>query len=104
MKCLVLFLDLQDPEELLYELRIGEESWMIAGRKKGRIYLPQQPGAQLVISMACVPLVAGHVHPPALRLANISKAHISHNPAGPHLICVLPPAPCSSFCVKKVIN
>ncbi|CAM6039336.1 unnamed protein product [Sphagnum compactum] len=94
---------LQDAEELSYELKINEKSWMIAGRKKGSILLPQQLGARTVISMACVPLVTGHVHPPALHLANVSRPNISHSPAGPHLVCILPPDPCSALCVKKGI-
>jgi hypothetical protein len=94
---------LQHAEELSYELKINEKSWMIAGRKKGSILLSQQLGARTVISMACVPLVTGHVHPPALHLANVSRPNISHSPAGPHLVCILPPDPCSALCVKKGI-
>ncbi|CAK9206283.1 unnamed protein product [Sphagnum troendelagicum] len=93
----------EDAEELSYELKINEKSWMIAGRKKGSISLSQQLGARTVISMACVPLVTGHVHPPALHLANVSRPNISHSPAGPHLVCILPPDPCSALCVKKGI-
>jgi hypothetical protein len=93
----------EDAEELSYELKINEKSWMIAGRKKGSILLSQQLGARTVISMACVPLVTGHVHPPALHLANVSRPNISHSPAGPHLVCILPPDPCSALCVKKGI-
>lgn len=76
---------------------------MIAGRRKGFISLPQSVGSRIVLSMACVPLVAGHVHPPALRLVNIGRAHVSRSPAGPHLVCILPPAPCSALCIRKII-
>ncbi|CAM6089694.1 unnamed protein product [Calypogeia fissa] len=90
-----------DHEELGYELKASSEAWMIAGRKKGVILLSDRVSSRVVISMACVPLVAGHVHPPSLCLANVSQAHISNSPAGPHLLCVLPPAPCSTLCASK---
>lgn len=90
-----------DMEELYYELDVDPDNWMLAGRKKGCLFLPLQLGGRAVISMACVPLVAGYVRPPALGLPFIDKTRISCTPAGPHLICVLPPALCSSFCIKK---
>lgn len=90
-----------DLEELGYELKASSEAWMIAGRKKGFILLADRVSSRVVISMACVPLVAGHVHPPSLCLANVSQAHISNSPTGPHLLCVLPPAPCSTLCASK---
>ncbi|BBN01122.1 trafficking protein particle complex subunit 10 [Marchantia polymorpha subsp. ruderalis] len=93
----------EDMEELEYELQASTENWMVAGRKKGNIVLSSKMGARVVISMACVPLVAGHVHPPSLCLANISRAHISSSPAGPHIVCVLPPALCSTLCASKVL-
>ncbi|KAJ7527532.1 hypothetical protein O6H91_16G059700 [Diphasiastrum complanatum] len=92
-----------EDEELQYEVKANPENWMIAGRTKGHIHLPQHVGARVVLLMACVPLVAGHVHPPSLHLAQISRAHISHNPPGPHLVCVLPPSTCSAFCITKQI-
>ncbi|KAL3695593.1 hypothetical protein R1sor_009669 [Riccia sorocarpa] len=95
--------DVQEMEELEYELQASTESWMIAGRKKGHILLPSKMGAKVFLSMACVPLVAGHVHPPSLCLANISRAHVSSSPAGPHIVCVLPPALCSTLCASKAL-
>src|SRR5450759_1847222 len=92
-----------DHEELGYEIKASAEAWMIAGRKKGVVLLSQRVNSRVVVSMACVPLVAGHVHPPSLCLANISQAYISNSPAGPHLVCSLPPAPCSTFCALKVV-
>jgi hypothetical protein len=93
----------QEPEDLYYELKADEDDWMIAGRRKGFISLPPSVGSRIVLSMACVPLVAGHVHPPALRLLNIGRAHVSPSPAGPHLVCILPPAPCTALCIRKGI-
>uniref|UniRef100_A0A7I4FIM0 Trafficking protein particle complex subunit 11 domain-containing protein n=1 Tax=Physcomitrium patens TaxID=3218 RepID=A0A7I4FIM0_PHYPA len=93
----------QDSEDLYYELKANEDYWMIAGRRKGFISLSPSVGSRIVLSMACVPLVAGHVHPPALRLVNIGRAHVSRSPAGPHLVCILPPAPCSALCIRKGI-
>lgn len=94
---------LQESEDLYYELKANEDDWMIAGRRKGFISLPPSVGSRIVLSMACVPLVAGHVHPPALRLVNIGRAHVSRSPAGPHLVCILPPAPCTALCIRKGI-
>ncbi|KAL2642198.1 hypothetical protein R1flu_009785 [Riccia fluitans] len=95
--------DVQETEELEYELQADTGNWMIAGRKKGHILLPSKMGAKVFISMACVPLVAGHVHPPSLCLTNISRAHISSSPAGPHIVCVFPPALCSTLCASKAL-
>lgn len=92
---------LNDMEELFYEVDVDPDQWMLAGRKKGCLYMPRHSGGRVVISMACIPLVAGYVRPPTLGLPSIDKTRISNTPAGPHSICVLPPALCSSFCVKK---
>eukprot|EP01018_Ginkgo_biloba_P022070 Gb_23994 [translate_table: standard] len=91
----------KEQEELLYEVEANSENWMIAGRKRGHVLLPAFVGARIVISIACVPLTAGYVRPPCLGLANVDRANISSNPAGPHLICILPPTLCSSFCAAK---
>lgn len=56
-------------------------------------------GSRIVISILCMPLMAGYVHPPKLGLPNVDEANISCNPAGPHLVCVLPPVFSSSFCI-----
>lgn len=74
---------------------------MLAGRKKGCFFMSQHTGERVIISLSCIPLVAGYVRPPLLGLPSIDKTRISNTPAGPHSICVLPPALCSSFCVKK---
>ncbi|KAJ7948606.1 trafficking protein particle complex II-specific subunit 130-like [Quillaja saponaria] len=85
---------------------------MIAGRTRGHVSLSREQGfwttfisqidlvrkvSRMVISILCLPLVAGYFHPPQLRLPNVDEA--SCNPSGPHLVCVLPPVLSSSFCV-----
>lgn len=89
----------ENEDEVLYEVDANFENWMIAGRKRGHISLSTKQGSRIVISILCVPLVAGYVRPPQLGLPDVDEANISCNPAGPHLICVLPPALSSSFCV-----
>ncbi|KAK0601260.1 hypothetical protein LWI29_038514 [Acer saccharum] len=86
-------------DEVLYEVNANSDNWMIAGRKRGHVSLPTEQGSRIVISVLCVPLVAGYVRPPQLGLPDIDQANISCNPPGPHLICVLPPALSSSFCI-----
>lgn len=56
-------------------------------------------GARIIISVLCMPLVAGYVRPPLLGLPDVDEANIRCKPAGPHLVCVLPPALSSSFCI-----
>lgn len=91
--------NLQNNNEVLYEVSANPENWMIAGRKRGHASLSVEQGSRINISILCVPLVAGYVRPPQLVLPEIEEANISCNPAGPHLICVLPPTLCSSFCI-----
>ncbi|KAL5804432.1 hypothetical protein ACOSQ3_031232 [Xanthoceras sorbifolium] len=91
--------DSQCNNEVLYEVNANSDNWMIAGRKRGHVSLPTDQGSRIVISVLCVPLVAGYVRPPQLGLPDIDQANISCNPPGPHLICVLPPAQSSSFCI-----
>ncbi|XP_077243239.1 CLUB isoform X2 [Tasmannia lanceolata] len=86
-------------DEVLYEINANSENWMIAGRKCGHASLPKKQGSRVVISISCVPLVAGYVRPPQLSLPDVGSANISCNPAGPHLVCVLPPTLSSSFCI-----
>jgi hypothetical protein len=86
-------------DEILYEIDAKSENWMIAGRKRGHVPLSTEQGSRIVISILCVPLVAGYVRPPQLGLPNVKKTNISCNPPGPHLVCVLPPALSSSFCI-----
>lgn len=86
-------------EEVLYEIDANSENWMIAGRKRGHVSLSTKQGSRIVISILCVPLVAGYVRPPHLGLPNIDEANISCNPPAPHLVCVLPPVLCSSYCI-----
>ncbi|KAF7836757.1 trafficking protein particle complex II-specific subunit 130-like protein [Senna tora] len=86
-------------DEVMYEVNANSESWMIAGRKRGHVSLSTKQGSRIVISILCMPLVAGYVRPPQLGLPDIDETNISCKPAGPHLVCVLPPALSSSFCI-----
>ncbi|XP_022139450.1 trafficking protein particle complex II-specific subunit 130 homolog [Momordica charantia] len=86
-------------DDMLYEIEAKTEIWMIAGRKRGHVSLSPTQGSRMVISILCMPLVAGYVRPPKLGLPNIDEANISCNPAAPHLVCVLPPVLSSSFCM-----
>ncbi|KAM6553553.1 hypothetical protein CsatB_014315 [Cannabis sativa] len=90
---------LQQRDEVLYEVNANKENWMIAGRKRGHVSLSEKQGSRLEISILCVPLVAGYVRPPQLGLPDVDEANISCNPPSPHLVCVLPPALSSSFCI-----
>lgn len=56
-------------------------------------------GSRIVITVTCVPLVSGYVRPPNLSLPDVGESNISCNPAGPHLVCVLPPTLSSSYCI-----
>lgn len=89
----------QHNDEVLYEVNANADNWMIAGRKRGYVSLPTKQGSRIVISIFCVPLLAGYVRPPQLGLPGVEEANISCNPPGPHLICVLPPTLSSSFCI-----
>ncbi|KAM7277867.1 hypothetical protein ACFE04_005001 [Oxalis oulophora] len=89
----------QQLDELLYEVNANAENWMVAGRKRGHVSLSIKQGSRIVISILCVPLVAGYVRPPQLVLPNVDEANIGCNPPGPHLVCVLPPPLSSSFCI-----
>ncbi|GLT77013.1 hypothetical protein SLA2020_486390 [Shorea laevis] len=86
-------------DEVLYEVDANSDNWMIAGRKRGHVSVSTKQGSRIVISILCMPLVAGYVRPPQLGLPDVDEANISCNPAGPHLICVLPPPLSSSFCI-----
>ncbi|KAM1311019.1 hypothetical protein PS2_007524 [Malus domestica] len=86
-------------DEVLYEVGANTENWMIAGRKRGHVSLSSKQGSRIEISILCVPLVAGYVRPPQLGLPDVGESNISCNPAGPHLVCVLPPILSSSFCI-----
>ncbi|XP_047164290.1 trafficking protein particle complex II-specific subunit 130 homolog [Vigna umbellata] len=86
-------------DELLYEVKANSGNWMIAGRKRGYASLSTEQGARIIISVLCMPLVAGYVRPPLLGLPDVDEANISCKPAGPHLVCVLPPPLSSSFCI-----
>ncbi|XP_052878059.1 trafficking protein particle complex II-specific subunit 130 homolog isoform X2 [Gossypium arboreum] len=86
-------------DKMLYEINANSDKWMIAGRKRGHVSLDMKQGSRIVISILCMPLVAGYIHPPHLGLPGIDEVSISCSPAGCHLVCVLPPAPSSSFCV-----
>lgn len=87
------------PEEVLYEIDANSDNWMIAGRKRGHVSLSTKQGSRIVISILCVPLVAGYVRPPHLGLPNVDEANINCNPPAPHLVCVLPPVLSSSYCI-----
>ncbi|ESQ43027.1 hypothetical protein EUTSA_v10015732mg [Eutrema salsugineum] len=86
-------------DEVLYEVYANSENWMIAGKKRGHVSLSEEQGSRVVISILCVPLVAGYVRPPQVGLPNVEEANVSNNPPGPHLVCVLPPLLSSSYCV-----
>ncbi|CAI9088568.1 OLC1v1022920C1 [Oldenlandia corymbosa var. corymbosa] len=86
-------------DEVLYEVHANSENWMIAGRKRGYVTLSTKQGSRIVISVLCLPLVPGYVHPPKLGLPDVEAANISCNPPGPHLVCVLPPTISSSYCI-----
>lgn len=88
-------------EEVEYEVRINNEQWMLAGRKKGFVAIGCLQGSLAFVSLTCIPVSPGYVHPPALRLPRISRGLLSHTPAGPHLVCVLPPNRSTSACVSK---
>ncbi|CAN1839563.1 Trafficking protein particle complex II-specific subunit 130 homolog, partial [Linum perenne] len=90
---------LQRPGEVLYEVNATPENWMIAGRKRGYVSLSRKQGSRIVISVLCIPLVAGYIRPPQLRLPDVKESNISCNPPGPHLVCIMPPALSSSFCI-----
>ena len=89
-----------DIEELLYEVEVDPDHWMVSGRKKGFFSIPGNIGGRALISLTCIPLVAGYVRPPTVGLQSVDKLRISNAP-GPQSICVLPPTLCSSFCTKK---
>ncbi|XP_004487746.1 trafficking protein particle complex II-specific subunit 130 homolog [Cicer arietinum] len=86
-------------DEVLYEVNANSGNWMIAGRKRGHVSLSKNQGARIIITVLCMPLVAGYVRPPLLGLPEIDEANIKCKPSGPHLVCVLPPALSSSFCI-----
>ncbi|KAK2993008.1 hypothetical protein RJ640_004520 [Escallonia rubra] len=86
-------------DEILYEVDANTEHWMIAGRKRGHVPLSMKKGSRIEISVLCLPLIAGYVRPPQLGLPRVDDTNISCNPPGPHLVCVLPPALSSSFCI-----
>lgn len=94
--------DLEDSlckDEILYAVDANPENWMIAGRKRGHVSMPAKQGSRIVITITCVPLVCGYVRPPLLGLPDVGDANISCSPAGPHLVCVLPPSLSSSYCI-----
>ncbi|KAG0521169.1 hypothetical protein BDA96_08G138300 [Sorghum bicolor] len=86
-------------DELLYQVEANPQNWMVAGRKCGHVSLSNEQGSRMEIMVTCVPLVSGYVHPPQLGLPEVGEANISCNPAGPHLVCVLPPALSTSYCI-----
>ncbi|GJM95475.1 hypothetical protein PR202_ga12215 [Eleusine coracana subsp. coracana] len=86
-------------DEILYQVDANPQNWMIAGRKCGHISLSNAHGSRMEITVTCVPLVSGYVHPPQLGLPEVGEAKVSCNPAGPHLVCVLPPALSTSYCI-----
>uniref|UniRef100_A0A0A8XPC1 TRAPPC10/Trs130 C-terminal domain-containing protein n=1 Tax=Arundo donax TaxID=35708 RepID=A0A0A8XPC1_ARUDO len=86
-------------DEILYQVDANPQNWMVAGRKCGHISLSNAQGSRIEITVTCVPLVSGYVHPPQLGLPEAGEANISCNPAGPHLVCVLPPTLSTSYCM-----
>ncbi|KAH0744285.1 hypothetical protein KY290_032278 [Solanum tuberosum] len=59
-------------------------------RKRGHVLLSTEQGSRITISVLCLPLVAGYVRPPQLRLPNVEKANICCNPPSPHFGVRLP--------------
>ncbi|RWW52747.1 hypothetical protein BHE74_00040816 [Ensete ventricosum] len=106
--CIVVYIftlemSLMVQDEVLYEVDANPEIWMIAGRKRGHISLSNArgsvtAGSRIEIIVTCMPLISGHVRPPHLGLPGLGDENISCNPAGPHLVCVLPPTLSSSYC------
>ncbi|XP_024539146.1 trafficking protein particle complex II-specific subunit 130 homolog isoform X1 [Selaginella moellendorffii] len=88
-------------EQLAYEVKASPASWMVAGRRKGFVSLAIQSGTKLVVSIACLPLVAGHVRPPSLELCGIDHSQVSHCQPASHLVYILPPSPCYAFCLEE---
>ncbi|KAF3336304.1 Trafficking protein particle complex II-specific subunit 130 [Carex littledalei] len=86
-------------DEVLYEVEAQPQNWMVAGRKRGHVSLSTAQGSRIEITVTCIPLVSGYVHPPQLGLPEVGEQNISCNPAGPHLVCVLPPTLSSSYCI-----
>ncbi|KAI4987540.1 hypothetical protein ZWY2020_020340 [Hordeum vulgare] len=86
-------------DEILYQVDANPQNWMVAGRKSGHISFSETQGSRIEIAVTCVPLVSGYVHPPQLGLPDVGDANISCNPAGPHLVCVLPPTLSTSYCI-----
>ncbi|KAI3769242.1 hypothetical protein L6452_00343 [Arctium lappa] len=86
---------------VVYEVKANSRNWMIAGRKRGHAPLSTKQGSRIEISILCVPLATGYVRPPQLELPHVKRANICCNPAGPHLVCVLPPPLSSSFCIPS---
>ncbi|KAM0824713.1 hypothetical protein ACQ4PT_070010 [Festuca glaucescens] len=84
---------------ILYQVDANPQNWMVAGRKCGHISFSEAQGSRIEIAVTCVPLVSGYVHPPQLGLPDVGDANISCNPAGPHLVCVLPPTLSTSYCI-----
>ncbi|KAK8329520.1 hypothetical protein V6Z12_A11G326700 [Gossypium hirsutum] len=76
----------QNNDKMLYEINANSDKWMIAGRKRGHISLDMKQGSRIVISILCMPLVAGYIHPPHLGLPGIDEVSISCSPAGCHLV------------------
>ncbi|CAL5037459.1 unnamed protein product [Urochloa decumbens] len=84
---------------ILYQVDANPQNWMVAGRKCGHVSLSNEQGSRMEITVTCIPLVSGYVHPPQLGLPEVGEVNISCNPAGPHLVCVLPPALSTSYCI-----
>ncbi|KAK6154318.1 hypothetical protein DH2020_008566 [Rehmannia glutinosa] len=88
-------------DEVLYEVNINPENWMIAGRKRGYVSLSTKQGMRFEDrDLNIMPASGCRIcPPPQLGLPNVDEANISCNPPGPHLVCVLPPPLSSSYCV-----
>ncbi|KAL8171962.1 hypothetical protein V2J09_023766, partial [Rumex salicifolius] len=88
-----------ESDEVLYEVNANSENWMIAGRKRGHVSLSKEQGSRIVVSILCIPLVAGYVRPPHLGLPDVGETDITFNPTAPHLVCIMPPVLSSSYCI-----
>ncbi|GJN34821.1 hypothetical protein PR202_gb23519 [Eleusine coracana subsp. coracana] len=67
-------------DEILYQIDANPQNWMIAGRKCGHISLSNAHGSRMEITVTCVPLVSGYVHPPQLGLPEVGEAKQTSGP------------------------
>ncbi|CAD6269893.1 unnamed protein product [Miscanthus lutarioriparius] len=59
--------------EILYQVEANPQNWMVAGRKCGHVSLSNEQGSRMEITVTCMPLVSGYVHPPQLGLPEVGR-------------------------------